>query len=132
VGWTLISAHGLVLLAIARDPAVTMRQVAQQVGVTERAVQRHVRDLVEAGYLERWRDGRQNRYTVHLEKNLPHPTTCRWQVDELFALLCQPPRRHDAQAEPDQRRSGGTGGPKRPPRAAPSPGAPASVRAHRR
>ncbi len=50
MAWTFITSHGLVLLAIARDPDVRLREVAEMVGLTERAVQRIVRQLVDAGY----------------------------------------------------------------------------------
>jgi DNA-binding MarR family transcriptional regulator len=62
--WTFLTNHSHVLFCIARDPEVRMRDVAQAVGVTERAVQRIVGELTEAGYLTRERDGRRNRYEV--------------------------------------------------------------------
>jgi predicted transcriptional regulator len=63
-GWTFLSNHGHVLVCLARDPDVRMRDVAAAVGITERAVQHIVRDLVEEGYVEKEKAGRRNRYRV--------------------------------------------------------------------
>jgi predicted transcriptional regulator len=62
--WTFLSNHGHVLVCLAREPEVRMRDVAQAVGVTERAVQQIVRDLVDGGYVEKTKVGRRNRYRV--------------------------------------------------------------------
>ena len=59
-----VTNHGLALLCIARDPGIRMRDIAGQVEITERAAQRIVSDLIGAGYLDRERVGRRNRYTV--------------------------------------------------------------------
>jgi MarR family len=59
-----LTNHGLALLCIAHDPDVRMRDIAADVQITERAAQRIVAELVEAGYLERKRIGRRNRYTI--------------------------------------------------------------------
>ena len=59
-----LTNHALVLLCIAEDPGVRMRDIAAHVEITERAAQRIVADLVEAGYLDRERVGRRNRYTI--------------------------------------------------------------------
>ena len=56
--WTFLSNHGHVLLCIAQEPEIRLRDVAERVGITERAVQRIVADLEEAGYLSRAREGR--------------------------------------------------------------------------
>ena len=82
--WTFLSNHTHVLVCIARDPAVTMREVADQVGITERAVQRIVRDLVDGGYLTRQREGRHNVYGVRAERPLRHHLE---QSTDLGALL---------------------------------------------
>ncbi len=62
--WRLLSNHGLVLAYIARDPGATLRQMAQALGLTERAVYRLVRDLEEAGLIAKQRRGRRNVYRV--------------------------------------------------------------------
>ncbi len=67
-----------------------MRDVAEQVGITERAVQHIVRDLAEAGVVERTRDGRRNRYTLHPELPLRHPIEAHRSVADLVALGAVP------------------------------------------
>lgn len=62
--WTFLSNHGHVLVCLARDPDARTRDVAQAVGITERAIQHIVRDLVEQGYLRKEKVGRRNRYEV--------------------------------------------------------------------
>ena len=71
--WTFLTNHAHVLICIADNPEVRMRDVAARVGVTERAVQRIVAELEEAGYLSHERVGRCNRYNVHTALPLRHP-----------------------------------------------------------
>jgi len=85
--WTFLTNHAHVLLCIARDPEVRMRDVATMVGVTERAVQRIVADLEEAGYLRRERTGRQNHYEVCDTLPLRHPLESDCEVSALIALV---------------------------------------------
>jgi hypothetical protein len=98
--WALLSTHGLVLLAIARRPDARLRDIAHAVGITPRAAQATVNDLVAAGYVERHRDGRRNRYLVHGERALPHPTTRDHDVAELLGGLTRPPRVRPVSGEP--------------------------------
>ena len=63
--WTFLSNHAHVLLLLAKDPEIRLRDVANQVGITERAVQRIVADLEADRYIERERQGRRNHYRVH-------------------------------------------------------------------
>ena len=84
--WTFLTNHAHVLICIARDPEVRMRDVANLVGVTERAVQRIVAELEEAGYLRRERSGRQNRYEVCANLPLRHPLEEGSPVSELIRL----------------------------------------------
>ena len=86
-GWTFLSNHAHVLMSIAVDPEVRLKDVAQRVGITERAVQRIVGDLEDGGYLTRERTGRRNRYRLHPEKPLRHPTLAHRKVRELLALV---------------------------------------------
>ena len=72
-GWTFLSNHGHVLVCLARDPDVRMRDVADAVGITERAVQQIVADLVGEGYVEKQKAGRRNRYRVVRGAHLRHP-----------------------------------------------------------
>lgn len=86
-GWTFLTNHGHVLLCIANDPGIRLRDVAERVGITERAAQRIVADLVEAGYLTRRRQGRRNVYEIHPELPLRHPVEHAHSVGELFRLI---------------------------------------------
>ncbi len=85
--WTFLTNHAHVLLCVARDPDVRLRDVAVAVGITERAAQRIVADLVEAGYLERTREGRRNRYTVRDELPLRHPLEQEHAIGEILGVL---------------------------------------------
>ncbi len=91
--WTFLTNHGLVLLAIAQNPQVRLRDVAEQVGITERAVQRIVADLADAGYVTRTRAGRRNVYQLHGEIHMPHPTTRHQEVGALMSVLVSASRR---------------------------------------
>jgi len=62
--WGFVTNHFYVLRCIARDPSLTLREVAERIGITERAVQRIVAELEEGGYLVRAREGRRNRYVI--------------------------------------------------------------------
>jgi predicted transcriptional regulator len=70
--WTFLSNHGHVLVCLARDPEVRMRDVAEAVGITERAVQQIVRDLVDEGYVDKRKSGRRNHYRVVGSAHLRH------------------------------------------------------------
>ena len=85
--WTFLTNHAHVLLCVWRDPGMRLRDVAQAVGITERAAQRIVADLVEAGYLTRTRDGRRNRYEVHPERPLRHPLEDEHGIGEILGAL---------------------------------------------
>ena len=71
--WTFLTNHGHVLVCLARAPELRLREVAEKVGVTERAVQRIVADLEEGGFLIRHRNGRQNEYELDANRPLRHP-----------------------------------------------------------
>jgi DNA-binding transcriptional ArsR family regulator len=89
--WTFLSNHGLVLLCIAGDPGVRLRDVGDRVGITERAAHRIVSELVEAGYLEREREGRRNRYEISHDRPLPDPLASDRKLGELLAFLASKP-----------------------------------------
>lgn len=86
-GWTFLTNHARVLLCVARQPGVRIRDVAQVVGVTERCVQRILADLEEAGYISRVHRGRRNHYEVHADLPLRHPTEQHQQVSALLKLM---------------------------------------------
>jgi predicted ArsR family transcriptional regulator len=93
-GWTFLTNHAHVLLTIARDPELTLREVARRVVITERATQKIVADLEAAGYLTRTRQGRRNHYTVAHGRPFRHPVTVGHDVDELLEILASSPREH--------------------------------------
>lgn len=86
-GWTFLTNHAHVLLVIARDPDVRLRDVALAVGITERAVQVIVTELEQAGYLTRSRVGRRNHYQLHPHLPLRHPLERDHTIGELLHLL---------------------------------------------
>lgn len=85
--WTFLTNHGHVLLCLAQAPELRLRDVAERVGVTERAVQRIVADLEEAGYLTRHRAGRQNEYEINGRQPMRHPVEAHQTVGALIALI---------------------------------------------
>ncbi len=88
--WTFLSNHAHVLLCIAREPEIRLRDVAEQVGITERAVQRIVADLEAGQYLERSKSGRRNHYRLHPERPLRHPVEAHRDVGALLAFVLNP------------------------------------------
>jgi DNA-binding transcriptional ArsR family regulator len=88
--WTFLSNHGHVLVCLARDPEARLRDVALSVGITERAVQKIVSDLEDAGVVERLRDGRRNRYRLHPERPLRHPIESHRTVGALLTMVLNP------------------------------------------
>ena len=72
-GWKFITNHAQVLLCVAHDPEIRLREIAEACGITERAAHRIVADLEEAGYISRERIGRRNRYEFHAEIVMRHP-----------------------------------------------------------
>lgn len=85
--WTFLTNHTQVLLCLARDPQVRLRDVAADVGITERAAQRILADLVASGYVERHRVGRRNEYTINRDQAMRHVAQVGRQVGGLLDLL---------------------------------------------
>jgi hypothetical protein len=85
--WSLFTNHGKALLALARNPALRLREIAAEVGITERAAQQIVNDLVASGYVERVREGRRNRYLVHGERPIRQPVGRGQQISALLGAL---------------------------------------------
>lgn len=88
--WRFVTNHAHVLETVARDPTARLRDIASTVGVTERTAAQIVRDLEEAGYLTRIRDGRRNRYELHEGLPLRHPQHRHHTVGELIRFLATP------------------------------------------
>ena len=87
--WTFFSNHGHVLVCLAQDADARLRDVAQSVGITERAVQKIVADLEAAGVVARERRGRRNHYRLHTERPLRHPIEAHRTVGALLAVLLE-------------------------------------------
>lgn len=86
-GWTFLTNHGHVLICIANDPGIRGRDIAERVGITERAAQAIVADLVVAGYVRRTRVGRRNRYEIDPDRPLRHPVEHDHRIGELLSVL---------------------------------------------
>jgi DNA-binding transcriptional ArsR family regulator len=86
-GWTFLTNHAHVLVCINRDPGIRMRDIADRVGITERAAQRIVGELVDDGYVERERDGRRNHYKVKQDAPLRHPLDSGHSIGEILEAL---------------------------------------------
>ncbi len=85
--WTLFSNHGHVLVVLSRDPDARLRDVAQIVGITERAVQKIVRDLQDGGLVSVTKVGRRNRYRLHPNQPLRHTLEARCTTGELLEMV---------------------------------------------
>jgi len=85
--WTFLTNHAQVLLCIARDPGIRLRDIADRVGITERSAYAIVLDLAEAGYIVKEKSGRRNRYQIQAHLPLPEPTSRERTVGEVLALL---------------------------------------------
>ena len=88
-GWTFFSNHAHVLLLLCEEPDLRMRDIAVRVGITERAVQRIIHDLVEEGYLQVEKEGRRNHYEANLDAHLRHPLEEGVTIRELLTGLSQ-------------------------------------------
>ncbi len=86
-GWTFLTNHAQVLVCIARDPGVRLREIGERVGITERAAHRIVVELAAAGYITRQRNGRRNQYTVNPHLPLPDPIAHEHNVAGLLEIL---------------------------------------------
>ena len=104
-GWTFLSNYGHVLVALSTNPDARMRDIADMVGITERAVQQIVRELVDQGYVFKDKDGRRNRYHIAHHAHLRHELEAGVSLGEFVALvrrsvdrakLARPPRTRSA------------------------------------
>jgi predicted transcriptional regulator len=87
--WTFLTNHTHVMVSLARDPHKSLRLVAEEIGITERAVQKIVADLVQAGVLEKLKLGRNNHYTLHTEIPLRHPLEKHCTLGDILGILQQ-------------------------------------------
>jgi DNA-binding transcriptional ArsR family regulator len=86
-GWDFLTNHAHVLVCVARDPGIRLRDIAAAVGITERAAHRILSELVDEGYVKRERQGRRNRYEVKTELPLRHPLAREHEVGDLLDVL---------------------------------------------
>ncbi len=86
-GWAFLSNHAQVLVCIARDPGVRLRDIGERVGITERAAHRIVVELADAGYITRERNGRRNHYTINAHLPLPDTIAREQSIGQLLQIL---------------------------------------------
>lgn len=87
--WHFLTNHSHTLLCISEDPDIMVRELAQRVGITERAVMRIIGELDDAGIIERTREGRRNHYTIHPDRQLRHPVESHCTVGDLIDMFRQ-------------------------------------------
>ena len=85
--WTFLSNHAHVLLCVARDATMRIRDIALEVGITERAIRHIISDLEEAGYIERVRTGRRNSYQIDESLRLRHPIEQHKTIADLIRAI---------------------------------------------
>lgn len=85
--WTFFSNHGHVYFLLATEADIVAREIAHQVGITERTVLAIIQDLEEAGYIKREKVGRSNHYTIVPRKKLRHPLEDKVQLQHLVELI---------------------------------------------
>jgi hypothetical protein len=97
--WSFLTNHARVLLCIANDPGIRLREIGQTVGITERAAHRIVGELAADGYISRERNGRRNHYTIQSHLPLPDPLARGRRVGDLLAILSR--QASSGSGEPD-------------------------------
>lgn len=85
--WSFLTNHARVLVCIAQDPGIRLRDIGDEVGITERAAHRIISELADAGYIARERTGRRNRYSVKVHLPLPDPVARERKIGDLLAIL---------------------------------------------
>jgi DNA-binding MarR family transcriptional regulator len=90
--WTFFTNHAHVMVCLARSGDRPLREVAVDIGITERAVQRIVADLEEGGYLKREREGRRNRYSLILDTPLRHSLEADHSIGDVLRVLASEDR----------------------------------------
>jgi DNA-binding MarR family transcriptional regulator len=85
--WLFLSNHGNVLLCIARDPRIRIREIPDHIGIGERAAQKIIADLVADGYISRTKEGRRNRYEVNPNGHLRHALFANTEIGPLIDAL---------------------------------------------
>jgi len=104
-----LTHHAQVLLCIAHDPVIRLREIGEAVGITERAAHRIVVELADAGYISRRRNGRRNHYTIKSHLPLPDPLAREQKLGDLLAILARQPLA-ETHGHPDADSEGGDAG----------------------
>lgn len=99
--WDFLTNHAHVLICVARDPGIRLRDIAESVGITERGAHNILSQLVEEGYVERRREGRRNHYKVMPQRPLRHPLVQDQEVGELLTILLKDPALETDEPQPD-------------------------------
>ena len=85
--WTFLTNHAHVILCLAKSSSMRIRDLAIEVGITERAVQRIIAELVEEGYLTKKKEGRRNSYDICTKCSLKHPIEGHRNIDDLIKMI---------------------------------------------
>lgn len=109
--WTFLSNHAHVLLCIAQETDLTIRALSDRVGITERAVQRILSELQQAGYVDKRRSGRRNCYVVDGDRPLRHPLEAHQNIGALIRLITRRPRSSGRRRDPAPRTGGRSAAP---------------------
>ena len=109
--WSFLTNHAQVLLCIAQDPGIRLREIGDAIGITERAAHRIVVELATAGDISRTRNGRRNQYTIQSHLPLPDPLAREQKIGDLLAVLAgQPAAKSKKVPAPAARQRNSTGG----------------------
>jgi hypothetical protein len=114
--WSFLTSHARVLLCIAHDPEMRLRDIAARLGITERSAHGIITELAQAGYVVKHKDGRRNRYQIQTHLPLPEPTSRERTVGDILTLLAGPDTTPRPAGEPH--------GSRRSPGHTPAPGEP--------
>jgi winged helix-turn-helix DNA-binding protein len=106
--WSLLTTHALVLLCIAKNPETRVREIAEDVGISERGAHQIVADLVDAGYVRRARVGRRNHYAIEERMALSSVLLRHRRIASIVALLGPEPSRISGRVRPHHARTNGT------------------------
>jgi predicted transcriptional regulator len=96
--WSFVTNHGLALMCIAHDPGVRLRDIATNLGITERSANSIVADLTEGGFVTKTKEGRRNRYQIQERMTVRGPIGKDHDIGEVLDLLTGPPSRPKAKS----------------------------------
>jgi predicted transcriptional regulator of viral defense system len=94
--WSFLTHHARVLLSIAQDPGIRLREIGESVGITERAAHRIVSELAASGYISRTREGRRSHYAIQANMPLPDSLARGKRVSHLLDILATQPQSRSA------------------------------------